>query len=95
MSHKPSIAEFIATDKRKRYDEVQQLSDVPGYSHVDLSIVDDDGDDIDNEKSNPEPPSKKKEKRIALREQFPLPKEVEVCTTSRSALLTHFPAFPI
>ena len=75
MSYQPSIAEFIASNKRKRDDEVLQLSDVPGDSPVDLSN-EDDGDDTDKKKSNLEPLPKKK-KRIALREQFPWLKEVD------------------
>ena len=66
MSYLSSIAEFIASNKRRRDDEVLQLSDVPGDSPVDLSN-EDDGDGADKERrSNPEPLSKKK-KRIALR----------------------------
>ena len=91
MSYQSSIAEFIAaSNKRRRDDEVLQLSDVPGDSPVDLSN-EDDGDDTDKEKrSNPEPLSKKK-KRIALREQFPWLKEVDclyyckVCSTNSIA----------
>ena len=59
MSYQPSIAEFIASNKRKRDDEVIQLSDLSGDSPV---------SNEDKEKSNPEPLPKKK-KRIALREE--------------------------
>ena len=75
MSYQPSIAEFIASNKRKRDDEVIQLSDLSGDSPV---SNEEDEDDTDKEKSNPEPLPKKK-KRIALREreQFPWIKEVD------------------
>ena len=65
MSYQPSIAEFIASNKRKRDDEVIQLSDLSGDSPV---SNEEDEDDTDKEKSNPEPLPKKK-KRIALRER--------------------------
>ena len=75
MSYQPSIHEFITGNKRKRDDEVLQLSDEPVDSFVNLSN-EDDGDDTDKEKSNSEPlPNKKK--RIALTEQFPWLKEVD------------------
>ena len=90
MSYQPSIAKFIASNKRERDDEVLQLSGVPGDSPVDLSN-EDDGDYTDKEKSNPEPLPKKK-KGIALRKQFHGSRMWIVCITARSALLTQLPA---
>ena len=86
MSYQPTIAEFIASNKRKRDDEVLQLSDVPGDSSNE-----DDGDDTDKEKSNPEALPKKK-KRIALRESNSHgSRKWIVCITARSALLNQLP----